>query len=395
MNRLYYISICRILILPVWMVMTLTSQMEGRSERDSLNWDQIIQSLEQDLAVLQGRYLARVEPINRQIAQLDQILSNNRPVFSSGDFASTLEKKMALQETLRIETAMFQIQLLRTRYLKGMELIKLIYEKVLSLDHHFTTVQTLQQISSLSNPNAYPEFQENRKLINERLKKKDMAKMPLLLQKNPYLSATYSLVSTLFSDGEAGQKEKDLEQIACILDFTVRMNTDLNTIYYETAFLKQHNLSLKENCLSLFADYTKPIGYFVTLERCRKEDDWESIIDLTEKIMKEIEDAGKDPNKSRLSLKHQINLEFSIDRLLDFINKYDDFINQGEKYYHKFLIILSNYENEASCAGQLPRQFGDLKNDVKVAIDKFAHSYRLTEIKGSKLKDLLYGLPDN
>lgn len=36
------------------------------------------------------------------------------------------------------------------KYLKGLQIIRIMYEKVLSLDHHFASVRTLSEISKLS-----------------------------------------------------------------------------------------------------------------------------------------------------------------------------------------------------------------------------------------------------
>ena len=65
-------------------------------------------------------------------------------------------------------------------------------------------------------------------------------------------------------------------------------------------------------------------------------------------------DQGLDP---QAVYKSQVDLEFSVDRLLDFLNKYTAFISQGQKYYQKFHIIVTNYDNEVHCSAQLPRQF--------------------------------------
>ena len=309
-------------------------------------------------------------------------------------YTRILEEKIRLQDSLRTVEEDIYVDLLRVRYLKGLELIKLLYEKVLSLDHHFATMQTFQHVSALSNPNTYPAFQENHKHLEERLKKKSGVTMPALLQSNPFVSTAFSVVAAFLGDGEPKQKEKDLEEIACILDFTLRMSNDFNTIYYETEYLKQGNESLKEDIMTLFTDYTKPISYFVALDRCRKNDDWEAVTDALEKTLKEVEDGNKDPNLSKIAMKHRNNLEFSIDRLLDFMDKYTAFVAQGEKYYQKFLVIVGNYTNAQSCATKMPQQFTDLKKDIEVSIEKFNTSYKLSELKGSKLKDLLYGLPD-
>ena len=87
-----------------------------------------------------------------------------------------------------------------------------------------------------------------------------------------------------------------------------------------------------------------------------------------------------------------MNLEFSIDRLLQFITQYNSFIDQGAKFYKKFAIMLSSYENEAFCRGQIPGEFAVLKEKINNSIDKFNNAYKPAEINGSKLKEVLYGL---
>ena len=84
-------------------------------------------------------------------------------------------------------------------------------------------------------------------------------------------------------------------------------------------------------------------------------------------------------------------MEFAIDRLLDFLNKYSEFINDGENYYKKFAVVVDSYDNEAACAGKLPMQFSALKTEINFSIEKFIQAYDIAELKGSKLKDLLYG----
>jgi hypothetical protein len=98
----------------------------------------------------------------------------------------------------------------------------------------------------------------------------------------------------------------------------------------------------------------------------------------------------KTPNDKSV-YKKQVNLEFSVDRLLDYINKYSTFVTSGEKYYQKFKGIVSSYENQVKCADKLPRQFADLQKDIDISIEKFNNSYNITELKGSKWKDLIYG----
>ena len=86
------------------------------------------------------------------------------------------------------------------------------------------------------------------------------------------------------------------------------------------------------------------------------------------------------------------NLQFSVDRVTQFIEKYSNFVGQGGEYYKKFFKIVSNYENETSCSASLPDQFKQLKEDIDQTLEKFNSAYRMPEVQGSKLKDMLYGI---
>jgi hypothetical protein len=85
------------------------------------------------------------------------------------------------------------------------------------------------------------------------------------------------------------------------------------------------------------------------------------------------------------------NLQFSVDRVSTFIEKYSNFVSQGGEYYKKFSKIASSYENEKACSTVLPDQFKQLKSDIDETLDKFNSAYKMPEVQGSKLKDMLYG----
>ena len=88
----------------------------------------------------------------------------------------------------------------------------------------------------------------------------------------------------------------------------------------------------------------------------------------------------------------QINLEFPIDRLLQFITQYNTFIDQGGKFYEKFGIMLDSYENAEQCSDKIPVEYQNLKANIAVAIEKFNTAYKPIEINGSKMKEILYGI---
>ena len=103
-----------------------------------------------------------------------------------------------------------------------------------------------------------------------------------------------------------------------------------------------------------------------------------------------LNEAILDDSKRYKAHKMQVNLEFPIDRLLQFITQYNSFIDQGGKFYEKFGIMLNSYENEKQCNTQIPIEYRKLKENITVAIEKFNTAYKPVEINGIKMKEILY-----
>ena len=310
------------------------------------------------------------------------------------DYVKTLNKKVELIEKIKYEEEVLGVELTKLRYKKGLEIIRLLYEKVLGLDHHFSSLQTYQNITSLSNPNAYPEYQNSKTVLEKQLKKENSLQLPLLLETNPYLSPAFSLITSVLGTGNKMQRENELDNISCILDFTARMNSELATIYYETEYLRESNVTLKEECVDLFEEYVEVVRYHTPLDVCRREDDWDKVYEALDTYITDLEtEIAEDPHSSK-AIKLQVELEFAVDRLINFINKYNAFIEQGAKYYQKFEVIISNYPNEEECKTKLPIEFDALKRDINYSIDRFNEAYDISALRGSKLKDLLYGFSE-
>ena len=72
----------------------------------------------------------------------------------------------------------------KIRYLKGLQIIMILYEKVLSLDHHFASVRTFNEISKISNPNQYPEYDKLKELLANKRDKKSAFELTSLLGTN-------------------------------------------------------------------------------------------------------------------------------------------------------------------------------------------------------------------
>ncbi len=306
-----------------------------------------------------------------------------------------LLEKETIKETIVLDTSLYLSDIAKIRYLKGLQIIKILYEKTLALDHHFATVSTLNEINQISNPNQYDDFKNIKELLKNKQDKKTGFTLSSLLGNNIYTSVVHSIVS-LFTNDQASKLEKEtsLQNVECILDFTLRMHNDLNTIYFETAFLQKSNESIMIELEQLFKMYTQPINYKTALKKCRENDDWSIISDDLNKYLDTLNatiTAGDKPSKVRTM---QINLQFPIDRLLQFITQYNAFIDQGSKFYEKFGIMLNSYENEQQCSSKIPIEYKTLKSNIALSIEKFNTAYKPIEINGSKLKQLLYGISE-
>jgi len=298
-----------------------------------------------------------------------------------------LLKKDSVKEEISIIVKDYNNEVSKIRYLKGLHVIKTLYEKVLGLDHHFASVRTFTEISKISNPNQYPEYGKLKELVSAKKDKKFAVDLTSVLGGNTVVSLVQTFTNMIGSALTKEEKEKELANVECILDFTLRMQNDLNTIYFETAFLQTSNNKIKEDIETLFRDYTKPIGYMPSLEDCRKNDDWEAI---TQKMNEYLSKMKTETGNAQYKM--QVNVEFPIDRLIQFIAQYNNFIDQGEKFYEKFKIILNSYENEKQCESKLLPEYKKLKSDVDLAILKFNTAYKPVEINGTKMKEVLYGL---
>ena len=144
----------------------------------------------------------------------------------------------------------------------------------------------------------------------------------------------------------------------------------------------------------LFKDYTQPIKYKTTLKECRENDDWSVIGEDLNTYLVTLDGVVKSGSQASKVRTMQINLQFPIDRLLQFITQYNAFIDQGSKFYEKFGIMLNSYENEQRCANKIPVEYKTLKNNIALSIEKFTTAYKPIEINGSKLKQLLYGISE-
>ncbi|MCF6307263.1 MAG: hypothetical protein L3J09_04835 [Flavobacteriaceae bacterium] len=351
--------------------------------------DQILTELSAEINTTTKYYSNLKQEIYTKLNQLNKNLKTEIVLENK---LNLLIKKDQLKDQLELLRLSEKSSINKIRYLKGLSIIKILYEKVLSLDHHFSSIATFNEINKISNPNNYQEFSQVKDMLNKKKDKKTGFNLTSLLGQNIYTSAIDMVVNLFISDASPKEKNAELQKIECILDFTLRMNNDLNTIYFETSFLQKSNDKVMKDLERLFVDYTKPIKYQTSLKDCRSNDDWDIVREKLNSFLEKLDVAINDGNKQQKVLEMQIDLNFPIDRLLQFITQYNSFIDQGGKFYEKFKIILDSYENEQQCNSSLPPAYKKLKSDIDIAIEKFNTAYKPVEINGSKMKEILYGI---
>ena len=361
--------------------------MAAPPDKDPIN--QSIDEMIREIRLVKATYQVRKQNIYNRLQQTRQALSKATDLEEK---VNLLVQKDALQYQLSMLADSERTNIQKIRYIKGLSIIKLLYEKVLSLDHHFSSLVTFNEINKISNPNNYPEFEKVKDLIKDKSDKKKGLKLTNLLGQNMYTSTIDMFIGLFNSDAKPEEKEAELKNVQCILDFTLRMNNDLKTIYFETSFLQKTNQKMIGDIERLFVAYTKPVGYHTSLKQCRENDDWESIREKLDNYLDKMQNLQQNNSKAVIYQRMIINLNFPIDKLLQFINEYNSFIDQGVQYYQKFQIILNSYENERQCSSSLPPAYTKLKSDIDVSIQKFNLAYRPVEINGSKMKELLYGI---
>jgi hypothetical protein len=344
----------------------------------------IVNEMYGEISQVYNRRFAAFEFYNAEIRKINAELLKENSLEKKVDL---LLQKDFLKEKIAEEKTDMESEISKIRYIKGLQIIKILYEKVLGLDHHFASVRTFSEISKIANPNQYPEFEKVKEVLKNKRDKKEGFDLTTVLGANSLASVINTFTGMLVSNMSKEEKENELGKVDCIIDFTLRMQNDLNTIYFETGFLQTSNETVKTDLETLFRDYTKPIGYEKSLRDCRDSDDWDEVKDKLTNFLLTIEKS--DDLKKR---KMRIEVEFPIDRLIQFIGSYNNFINSGEQFYQKFSIILSSYENEKQCESKLPIEYSKLKSDVGVAIEKFNVAYKPVEINGTKMKEILYGI---
>ena len=325
------------------------------------------------------------EKIIRVEDSLVQINSKLRDSISLLEKVNLLLLERELEQRRRKMEQQSEIENLKFRFNKAIELIRLLYEKTLDLDHYYSSTATFQEISSISNPNNYAEFQDLVKDLNRPKSNKDI-KLPELLNQNIYTSIIHKFLLLFTDQGKNNEQiSQRLKNAECILDFSLSLTNNLNTIYYESEYLRRNNLQLIDQLEQLFGEFSNEIGYEQSLDYCREKDQWDI---LKEKVDDLFIDFQNSDGKSSIQA---INLEFIITKLVSFVFSFNLNIDNARKYYEKFQLMLENYRGYSSCHERISDYYEVFKSRISLMINKFEKAYKLSEVNGSFLKAISYG----
>ena len=136
-----------------------------------------------------------------------------------------LIKKGQLQEDIQKLKKEGVTEVSKIRYLKGLQIIKILYEKVLSLDHHFASVRTFNEINKIANPNQYPEYNKLKEIIATKREKKSGFDLTTLLGANTIISVVQTFSNMINSNLSKEEKETELAKVECILDLHCECRT--------------------------------------------------------------------------------------------------------------------------------------------------------------------------
>lgn len=119
--------------------------------------NRIVDEMLFEIETVQREYAIKREIIFLKLQKTDLSLQEAK---TKKDKVNSLIQKDMLQDQLKYLQNSESRDISKIRYIKGLQIIKLLYEKTLSLDHHFSAVSSLRDVNKISNPNNYPEFVE-------------------------------------------------------------------------------------------------------------------------------------------------------------------------------------------------------------------------------------------
>jgi hypothetical protein len=340
-----------------------------------------LKKVNNQLVEIQTKFDTKQSELLEDIGKLNSDLKTlNTNQFSKR--IKVLEKKQNIIDSLKVNEQNKEVLVYETKYKAGVLIIKDIIESLKALKSQYVAVKFNTSYQELTNPNKYAEYSQNLDFLKKKLVKKGLT-LPDLNLGNSVLNSVYAITRGIVS----GQKDKDenISQLYCILDFTSSASQELTIIKYDLKYLEFAIDKMLEDYENLFKSYTTLVGYkndFTTYKTDQNEN-------LEEKIKEYFESIGS----IEISKKDKLikSTKFELKQVIDAHVKYENFITQNTAYYEKFELIINNINPNCSNAQinlAIKDKYDIVKNNLATAKQSFKDAFSNT-IKRSYLKDLI------
>lgn len=340
-----------------------------------------LKKVNNQLVEIQTKFDSKQSELLKDIEKLNTDLKSlNTNQFSKR--ISVLESKQAILDSLKINEQNKEVLVYETKYKAGVLIIKDIIESLKALKSQYEAVKFNNSYQELTNPNKYAEYNQNLEFLKKKLVKKGLT-LPDLNLGNSILNSVYAITRGIVSDQK--DKDKNIEQLYCILDFTSSASQELTIIKYDLKYLEFSIDKMLLDYENLFKSYTSLVGYqndFATYKNDPNENLQEKIKEYFENI-RSIEISKKD--------KLIKSTKFELKQVIDAHVNYENFIAQNTAYYEKFELIINGISPTCSDANvnlSIKNKYEVVKNNLATAKQSFKDAFSNT-IKQSYLRDLI------
>ena len=108
--------------------------------------NEILKELRAESVIIQDNYSQINDSVAKRIKKIQAKINTKSSIQTKLDLI-TIESR--LRQQLLVNRKLEQSDLNKVRYLKGLQIMKILYEKTLSLDHHFSSVSTFHEMNKI------------------------------------------------------------------------------------------------------------------------------------------------------------------------------------------------------------------------------------------------------
>ena len=280
------------------------------------------------------------------------------------------------------------------RYETGKEVLYVLLKNTAKLDFSISLSRNVAAFEALGNPMESPAFQNVMNELeqpNHTIDKANLA-LPQTFLANPFLGAAYAMSSLFTSRFNRQEKEQRFGEIACVLDFTSRVNGDFKVVRANLDQLDTRLARFDTATTQVFADYVGAIGYHQTWAQYREARASNPVDPASAAITLYFAQLRRDSSKAAQGARAP-NLSpttYQLQRVRQQLADYDLLLNQMASFLASYEQILSSHRNE-SCAEipNLRETMAELIQGAEENRQKFSAAY-LDDIPATS-KSILLG----